>query len=79
MAKQSQVEESEIEAVAREIFAATVIRELGRFTPEHIAEKAFETAEVFVEQRKKYRRQPSNNQKSLTGEPCNAQESTVRP
>ncbi len=55
MAKQFQQEESEVEAVAREIFAATVIRELGRFTPEYIAEKAFATAEIFVAQRQAYR------------------------
>lgn len=55
MAKQSQVEENEIEAVAREIFAATVIREIGRFTPEHVAQKAFEVAEAFVNARQNYR------------------------
>lgn len=78
MAKQFQVEENETEAVAREIFVATAIQTYGKLTPEFVVEKAFDYAEAFIAHRKK-RRQPSNNQKSLTGEPCNAQESTVRP
>lgn len=70
MAKQFVAEESEIEAVAREIFTATAIQHLGRSTPEHIAVQAFDCAEVFVEY-KRQRRQSTGkqNQKSQEGEP----------
>lgn len=48
MAKQSVAEESEVDAVAREIFTATAIQQVGRFNPDHIVGLAYQCAEVFV-------------------------------
>lgn len=55
MAKQSSGDTSEVEAVAREIFAATLLSQAGRFTPEHIAKQAFIGAEAFVAEKQAYR------------------------
>ena len=61
MAKQSVSEESEIEAVAREIFTATAIQNLGRSTPSHIVEQAFVCAEAFVEYKQNRRQNTANS------------------
>ncbi len=56
MAKNSEVAgETEVEAVAREIYTATVIDNLSRYVPMALAAKSFEAAEAFVAYRKSLR------------------------
>lgn len=56
MAKQvSNSDETEVDAVAREIFTATAIQLAGRSVPEHIADLAYQSAETFVAYKRAYR------------------------
>lgn len=56
MAKHPEVAgETEVEAVAREIYVATVIGNQNRLIASAILDKSFEAAEAFVEYRKFYR------------------------